>query len=358
MTWIGLTDHMGGRFSPSGLGRGKLMHPGKVMERGTLMLETFIAGELRPHDLLSVSQHYPAQREIAVRAVPGGGFALVHQQADNLTHAAVAWSGDGRPHSLRLSYSWDTRLRWGRLTLEQPERTLVRSSTVPNPGPILTDDIRDMMLGHGGRNLSKEVLFAAATSGIVPIGPMPSLHPSTPIATPQGYREAATLRRGDVVVTDGGETSTVLHVVRYTVPARGSFAPVRLHAPYFGLQRDIVVAPEQRLVLRGSEVEYIFGQEAVLVPARHLVNGYAATWRPTQSVAEYVQLVLPRHEVLLAAGTALESLYIGRIRRKPELHAASVLAGISDRELPEHGAPVHQVLRSFEAITLIENRAA
>ncbi|WP_415922512.1 Hint domain-containing protein [Tateyamaria sp. SN6-1] len=358
MTWIGLSDHAGGRFSPTGLGRGKLMRPGKVLERGTLMLETFIAGELRPHDLLSLSQHFPIKREIAFRAVPGGGFAFVNQQGDALTHAAVSWSGDGRPHSLRLNYSWDTRLRWGRLTLEQPERTLVRSSTVRDPSPILTEDIRDLMLGNAQRKLSKEVLFSAATSGIVPIGPLPSLHPATPIATPSGYRDAASLRRGDLVLTDRGQTSQVLHVVRYSVPARGSFAPVRLHAPYFGLQRDIVVAPEQRLVLRGSEVEYIFGEEAVLVPARHLVNGYAATWRPSQSVADYVQVVLPRHEALLAAGTALESLYIGRIRRKPDLHAASVLAGVPDRELPEHGAPVHQVLRSFEAITLIEQRAA
>ena len=62
-------------------------------------------------------------------------------------------------------------------------------------------------------------------------------------------------------------------------------------------------------------------------------------------MVQYVQVVLPRHEALLAAGTAVESLYIGRIRRKPELLAASVLAGVSDRELPEHGAPVHQVLR-------------
>ncbi|MEL7088943.1 MAG: hypothetical protein AAGL98_10980, partial [Planctomycetota bacterium] len=65
MTWIGLTDHLGGRFSPTGLGRGKLMRPGKLLERGTIMLETFIAGELRPHDLFSVSQHFPTPREIS-----------------------------------------------------------------------------------------------------------------------------------------------------------------------------------------------------------------------------------------------------------------------------------------------------
>ena len=359
MTWIALTDHQGGRFSPTGLGRGKLLRPARALERGTLMVETFIAGELRPQDLLSLTAYFPQRRDIAFRAIPGGGFAFVQQHDNRLTHAAVRWSGDGRPHSLRLSYAWDTSLRWGRLTLEQPERTLVRSATVPDPGPILTDDIRDLMLGQtADRRLSKEVLFAAASTGIAPIGPLPTLHPATPIGTPRGYIEASKLRRGDTVVTADGTTAPVLHVVRYRVPSRGSFAPVRLHAPYFGLQRDIVVAPEQRLVVKGSEVEYLFGKEAVLVPARHLVNGFAASWRPQQSVAEYVQLLLPRHEALVAAGTALESLYIGRIRRKPDLLGASVLAGIPDRELPEHGAPVHQVLRSFEAITLIEQRAA
>ncbi|MEL7090965.1 MAG: Hint domain-containing protein [Pseudomonadota bacterium] len=358
MTWIGITDHAGGRFAPTGLGRGKLMHPGKLIERGTVMIETFIAGDVRPHDLLSIAPHFPHRREIAFRAVPGGGFAFVHRQADGLSHAAVDWAADGRPHTLRLSYSWDTRLRWGRLTLEQPERTLIRSSVVPNPQPMLTEDIRSLMLGKCDRRLSKEVIFAAATCGITPVGPLPTLHPCTPIATTKGYMPASEIRRGDLLITHGGKTAPVLHTVRYRVPARGSFAPVRLHAPYFGLQRDIAVGPEQRLVLRGSEVEYLFGQEAVLVPARHLVNGYAASWRPQQSVADYVQFVLPRHEVIFAAGTALESLYIGRMRRKPDLLAASVLAGVPDRELPEHGAPAHQVLRSVEAITLIEQRAA
>ena len=358
MTWIGITDHLGGRFSPTGLGRGKLMSPSKVLERGTLMFETFIAGEVGTHDLLSLTQEFPSPREISFRAIPGGGFAFVHRHGADVTHAAVAWTGDGRAHTLRMSYSWDLSRGWGRLTLEQPERTLVRASSVPNPKPILTEDIRSLMLGAPTRQLSKEVLFAAATTGVVPVGPMPTLHPCTPIATPFGYRKASSIQRGEYLLTSTGEPVQVLQTVRYAVPARASFAPVRLHAPYFGLHRDIIVAPEQRLVLRGSEVEYIFGQEAVLVPARHLVNGHAATWVAPHSVAEYMQFVLPRHEVVRAAGTALESLYIGRIRRKPELLAASVLAGTPSNLLPEHAKPIFQVLRPFEAITLIDQRAA
>lgn len=222
----------------------------------------------------------------------------------------------------------------------------------------MTNDLRDIALAHPARTLSQEVLFSAISDEILPIGPMPSLHPATPIATPGGYRTAESLRRGDTVVTDNGDTVPVLHSVRHTVPARGSFAPVRLRAPYFGLQRDIVVAPEQRLVLEGSEVEYIFGQEAVLVPARHLVNGHAAMWHTCGTTTEYVQVVLPGHEALMAAGCAVESLYIGRIRRDADRLDASVLADVPSRLLPEHARPIHQVLGSFEAITLVDQRAA
>lgn len=358
MTWLGITDHMGGRFSRKGLASKEPLALGKMLERGTLMFETFIAGDLRPHDLLALTHHYPWAREIAFRALPGGGLAFVHKHHDDLTHAAVSWTGDGRANTLRISYSWDARKNWGRLALEQPEHTLVRMSPVPNSRPILLDDLRELILGSAARAMSKEVLFASVSTEIMPVGPMPTLHPATPIATPKGYKAAGSIKRGDTVITEAGIVVPVLHTVRQTVPARASFAPVRLHAPYFGLKRDIVVAPEQRLVLRGTEVEYNFGEEAVLVPARHLVNGHAATWLAPKSIAEYVQLILPGHEVLIAAGTALESLYIGRIRRKSELLAASVLSDIPNRKLPEHGKSIHQVLRSFEAITLIEHRAA
>ncbi|WP_420011409.1 Hint domain-containing protein [Tateyamaria sp.] len=358
MNWIGLTDHDEGRFAPGGLGPVKGNDVGDMLDRGTLMIETRVAGDDRPHDLLGLVHSFPWARELAFRAVPGGGIAMVHKNHDDLTHAAIRWLGDGRPQTLRISYAWDTSQGWARLSLEQPESTRVLHSTVTNPRPILTSDLRDITLGSGARTLSKEVLFVAAATDITPLGPMPSLHPGTPIATPTGYRAAGNLRRGDTVISDAGQIIPVLQTVRHAMPARGSFAPVRLHAPYFELGRDIVVAPEQRLVLKGSEVEYIFGQEAVLVPARHLVSGYAASWVAPQSVAEYVQLVLPGHEAIMAAGAALESLYIGRLRRKPDHLAASVLSDVPRGLLPEHARPIHQVLRPFEAITLIDQRAA
>lgn len=359
MTWIGLTDHEDGRFARSGLGldHGPTEAPAQL-ERGTLMFETRVPGQVRPHDLIGVSHPYPWPRTLMFRALPGGGVAMVHRHKDELIHSALQWSGDGRAYTLRVTYAWDTQMGWGRLALEKPEGGHAITNTVHATHSQYTNDLRHLMLGGAERTLSQDILFAALSTSIAQVGPMPTLHPSTPIATPGGSREAGRLQRGDTVVTESGAIVPVLNTVRVRVPARGSFAPVRLRAPYFGLTRDIIVAPEQRLVLRGSDVEYNFGQEAVLVPARHVVNGFAATWATCSAFADYVQVVLPGHDVLLAAGCALESLYIGRIRRDPARLAASALSDIPSRLLPEHAKPFHQVLRPFEAITLLDQRAA
>ncbi|MBY5933591.1 Hint domain-containing protein [Tateyamaria omphalii] len=359
MSWIGVTDHEDGRFSKTGLGPEKTAPcPSPLLERGTLMFETRVAGHQKPHDLFGISHPFPWPRELTFRAIPGGGIAMLHRHHTEVNHAAIRWADDGRTPTLRVTYAWDAPNGWGRLALERPEGNKIISRPVHMPRPLMKDDMRDVILAHPARTLSKEVLFAGISTDVLPVGPMPSLHPATPIATPGGYRPAGSLQRGDTVTTDTGDIVPVLHTVHHVVPARGSFAPVRLRAPYFGLHRDIVVAPEQRLVLKGSEVEYIFGQEAVLVPARHLVNGHAAIWNNTESTTEYVQVILPRHEALVAAGCALESLYIGRIRRDAERLDASVLADIPSRLLPEHARPIHQVLGSFEAITLVDQRAA
>jgi hypothetical protein len=72
----------------------------------------------------------------------------------------------------------------------------------------------------------------------------------------------------------------------------------------------------------------------------------------------YHHLLLPGHEVVMAAGCPLESLYVGRLRRRPGAMARSVLATFDRSRLPEHAKPVWPVLKPFEAITLAMNRAA
>ncbi len=150
----------------------------------------------------------------------------------------------------------------------------------------------------------------------------------------------------------------ILRAVRQTVPTRGTHRPVRLRAPYFGLTRDIAVAPHQRLVISGSDVEYMFGTEAALMPARHLVNGASAHQGVGPDLVTYHGLLLPDHQAVLTAGCPVESLFIGRLRRDRQALAASVLGRKDAARLPDHSRPVWPALKPFEARTLAIQRAA
>ncbi|UWR22399.1 Hint domain-containing protein [Sulfitobacter sp. S190] len=364
MTWLALADHTDRRFSLRGLGHGKsdapLLEdrPDTLLTRGSIVFETQIPADVRPQVLFGYKTPHPSRRSLVFQAIPGGGVSMVQVQDSSYTHAAINHDNAGRSEVLRVMYAWDTTYNWGRLTLEQAGDSAITSVAVDNPQPLKLDDLRDLMLGRGQQDFAQDVIFAALSNDIEPVGPSPSLAPDTPIATPWGYRAASTLKRGDTVYTHEGDVVPVLHNVLREVPARGSYAPIRMRAPYFGLQEDIVIGPDQHVVIDGPEVEYLFACEKVLTPARHLVNGFAARPETTGPTARYCQLILPQHETLLAAGAPLESMYIGRMRRDQQQVVSSVLAYFDRALLPEHAQPAHKVLKWYEAIHLAKRRAA
>ena len=364
MAWIASADHKEARFSPNGLGVDRHEAPlleisdGSTMTRGTLLLETRMSPNGKPQVLFGYDRIFPWSRSLSIQAIPGGGITLVNSDHGEACHATLRWRGTGRADVVRITFAWDTDLGWAQLSLERPEESTVTSVPIRNLKPIYIQDLHDAILLKGDRIFSSDAVFVALSSTVEPVGPMPTLTLDTPIETPTGHRYIGKLERGDVVSTERNRSVPILQRITRTVPALGSFAPIRLRAPYFGLRQDVIAAPDQRLIIRGSDVEYLFGQEAVLVPARHLVNGFAARYEPTGSTITYTHLLLPDHETLLTAGSMLESLYIGRIRRKPLQLKASLLAQTARNDLPEHGKPVFPILRAFEAITLVEQRAA
>lgn len=364
MTWLALTDATERRFSLRGIGADKrdtpvcADAPEKVLNRGSIVFETVVAEDARPQALFGYTNPHPKHRSLMFQAIPGGGVSMVHVQGNEIAHAAIAHKNAGRAEVLRLTYAWDIKYNWGRLTLERAGESDVTSVAVENPLPLTLDDLRDLMLGRQQPEYAPEMVFAALSNQIEAIGPSPTLHPDTPVATPWGYRNAGTLKRGDTVYCADGSVVPVLQTVTRSVPARGSFAPIRFRAPYFGLQQDIIIAPEQHVVVDGPEVDYLFACEKVLTPARHLVNGFAARDEPWGPTVEYCQLILPLHETITAAGAPLESMYIGRMRRDAHQLASSVMFGVDRNDLPEHAQPSHKVLKWFEAIHLAKRRAA
>ncbi|MDX5383453.1 MAG: Hint domain-containing protein [Rhodobacterales bacterium] len=366
MAWIAIADSMDPRFSCSGLGSDagrsetslQRDDPLALLTRGTLLMEARLAPDGRPQTLLEWDQAHPWRRGLSLRALPGGGIALVVFQGNDACHCVVKHDATGGDETLRISYSWDAPARWGRLVVEKPNQPVQFMTELSDPPPLPLGDVHAVTMMPAMRSMDPEVTFFAISTRIEPVGPLPTLDARVPLCTPYGYKPLGQVKRGDVMRLADGTTQPVLHVLRRTVPARGFLRPVRLRAPYFGLQQDIVVAPEQMLVIGGSDVEYLFDEEFVLVPARHLVNGTAAHFCATGPTATYGQVLLPAHEAILAAGTPMESLFIGRIRRNHARLAASLLAGIERSRLPDHAASAYPVLRAYEAITLSERRAA
>lgn len=359
MAWIAVSDHSGFRSIPDDPLPDALAAPGDtLMTVGSLVIETRLPVSKRPRHLLYYSRGGKWPFHLSLQALPGGGLTLVLDQGGEVLHRTINHSQAGRTDVLRITYAWDSRGRWGRFSVERTDRDQVLLLPVPAPRPLRHDDALALVRCGADRYVAPDVLYVALSDTIQPVGPTPSLMPDTPVATPDGYRAISDLRRGDVVLTPNGHCVPVLHVLSRQVPASGSFQPMRMRAPYFGLQQDITIAPFQRLVLSGSEVEYLFGRESVLVPAHHLAGSSRAQPVRSGPVVTYWQLLLPRHEALITAGTVAESLFIGRLRRKKSHLAASILAGTDRATLPEHGQPVHLVLRPFEAAILADQRAA
>jgi hypothetical protein len=362
MAWIAISDAMESRFCASGLeaeGRTDLprLRDG-ALTQGSLMVETRLSPDGRPQTLLSFERLHPRPYKLSIQAVPGGGLVLVIADGDEVFHTALHHDSQDRADILRITYSWDMMRSWGRLAIERPEYDRVASVELNHAPALQLDDIRAISTDPRRRHLDEDVLFFAMSDRVEPIGPMPSLTADVPLLCKGSYGFAGKLRRGDLVETLESGLAPVLQVVKRTVPACGSFRPVRLRAPYFGLLRDVIVAPDQRLVVGGSEVEYTFGREAVLVPARHLVNGISAIALTGAATVKYVQVILSKHDSVIAAGCPLESLYVGRIRRNRAQLGASLLAPFQRALLPEHARSSYLMVKPFEAITLMQSRAA
>lgn len=364
MTWIAVSDQDSFHFAPTGL-TGASGQPGlmgtsdqTLMPRGSLVIETRVPTTRGPRQLVHFTRSDAHPLHLSLQAIPGGGLTLILDQGSEILHRTINDSGSGRADVLRITYSWDSTLGWGRLALERVDCEKAILMQAPAPQPLRFCDALALVRPGVDRFIAPEVLFMALSRAIEPVGPMPSLLADTPIATPTGYRPISEMQRGDTVITPEGAVVPVLQVLSRQVPSLGSYSPIQVRAPYFGLQKDITVAPSQRLVLSGSEVEYLFGCESVLVPARHLAGRTVIKTVDTGPLVTYWQLLLPYHEALIAAGTVSESMFIGRLRRQKEALSASLLAGLDRMTLPEHGQSLHPVLQAFEAVILAEQRVA
>lgn len=143
----------------------------------------------------------------------------------------------------------------------------------------------------------------------------------TMIATPDGPRAVETLKPGDLVLTLDDGPQPVLYASHESFHANGCCAPVRICKGALGNARDLYVSQQHRMLIDDWRAELYFGQDEVLVAAKHLVNGDTIYVQPGGKV-DYVHLLFARHQIIWAEGILSESYFPGHFmgRSCPELH--------------------------------------
>ncbi len=180
--------------------------------------------------------------------------------------------------------------------------------------------------------------------------------PGTRIATPQGARTIETLRVGDMVVTRDHGLQPIRWFQSRRVPAIGRFAPVRIRPGVVtGLDTDLVVSPQHRMLFKGYRAELLFGESEVLVSARHLIDGKDVTQVEGGEVT-YIHMLFDEHEIVYANGAATESFHPGDVGLSAvTVTARDELFGLFPdlRSMPTaYGCTARRVLKAHEAALL------
>lgn len=141
----------------------------------------------------------------------------------------------------------------------------------------------------------------------------------TLICTAAGSVAVEDLRVGDMVTTmDNGEQplrwigSSRLSAAQLLL--RPKLRPIRIAAGALGRgtpERDLVVSPQHRVMIRSTIAQRMFAAPEILVAAVKLVGMPGIEVIETAREVTYFHLLLERHEILFSDGAATESLYPG-----------------------------------------------
>ncbi len=304
-----------------------------LLARGTLVLE---CGPVQAASvLLDYAETRGWARALRLMLDPVVGLELTQQQGPRVTRLRLAGPlpcAEG----LRVIYSWNAPQRCSRLAVETPGGALLARVEGRDPQPLPVDEIAGMAQAMG-----PQTDWLGVTSGAVPLGIGSTLSAGAMVPTPGGPVMAGDIVPGDLVQTVDHGAQPLRWCRRVERPAMGAWTPVRLRAPYYGAGHDLLVGPGTRLVMSGTEVDYLFAEDEVMARARHLVDGRAALFETRRPVVAQVALMFDRHEVLDIDGCRVETMYRG-----------------SEPGTGAHGAIARRELHAFEAVSLTAMREA
>ena len=296
MTWLAIWDSS------------RLIHPKRPARAPDLSIGALIfEARLRPGRGVPVviwQGRTGTAADFRVIHYPNGTVSVEHGGFSFETGPGFLSGGD----PLHLHYSWDILGRADALILENTESGDRLATPV---GPLYIDDPRTLLPGPQEARVSID--FAGIANHFVPAVPLPGIATGACIATPDGPRAIETLAPGMLVETVSRGPQPIRWIGRTEPLARGHTAPIEMRAPYFGLTGDICVARNQRILLSGPDIEYLFGEDHVLARAGDLVNGRSARLTMTQATRVYHQVLLDDHDCLIAGRYRMESVLLGDV---------------------------------------------
>ncbi|GAA6175131.1 Hint domain-containing protein [Sulfitobacter pacificus] len=178
--------------------------------------------------------------------------------------------------------------------------------------------------------------------------------PGTWIDTPAGPRLIEDLQVGDLVSTLDEGAQPIQMIVDDTFRAVSHIAPIRFAAGALGNDVPLLVSPQHRMLITGWRAELYFGQDEVLVAAKHLVNG--DTIRQVQGGSvRYIHLLFDTHQIVFGQGIPSESYFPGHARATSDDAVAAETLGLFPQLAPAESddwQTVRPVLKRGEAALL------
>lgn len=138
------------------------------------------------------------------------------------------------------------------------------------------------------------------------------------VSTPTGLIRVEDLKVGDRVMTRDNGLQELRwigqkNLLRADLVAETRFCPIRIHKGALGNDmplHDMMVSPNHRMLIRGPYLSVNFGEEEMLIAAKHLVGMPGVEIVAPRDVS-YLHLLCDRHEVLMVDGTWTESFQPG-----------------------------------------------
>ena len=147
----------------------------------------------------------------------------------------------------------------------------------------------------------------------------------TLIETQRGRVPVELLEVGDMVETLDHGLQPIRWIGKNTIMGLGANAPIRFEPGVLDNDVPCYVSPNHRVLIHGSTPELLYGEEEVLVAAKHLVDGRNIFAEP-RPLVEYVHFALDQHEIVVADGLLAETLL-------PGPQALEMVSEVSRREL-------------------------